>query len=105
MSDIVERLRTSWAVEAQIDLHNEAADEIERLRTEYPYSEVDLEMAIEGEVRDLRAEINRLRAEIERLQALIRRLILAAESGCIAWMPVVDEARAAIAPTPGRKTG
>jgi hypothetical protein len=43
--------------------------------------------------------------EIERLQELVRRLILAAEAGAIAWMPVVDEARAALEPTPGRKTG
>jgi hypothetical protein len=47
-----------------------------------------------------------MRAENERLRELVRRLILAAEAGAIAWMPVVDEARAALdEPTPGRKTG
>lgn len=34
MTDIVERLMKSWAVENQIDVVREAADEIKRLRSE-----------------------------------------------------------------------
>jgi hypothetical protein len=54
MSDLVERLRTSWAVEAQIDLHNEAADEIERLRARYDGALVEQHQQ-DGEIERLQA--------------------------------------------------
>jgi septal ring factor EnvC (AmiA/AmiB activator) len=48
----------------------------------------------------LKARAERAEAERYVLHEIIHRLIVAAELGGIAWMPVIDEARAAVAPSP-----
>jgi hypothetical protein len=72
MADIVERLRNAVGGPVYDELR-EAADEIERLKETYPYSELDMDMHVEAVTKDLKAEIERLRAALTEIKNLLGR--------------------------------
>ncbi len=68
MADIVERLRNAVGGPVYDELR-EAADEIERLKETYPYSELDMDMHVEAVTKDLKAEIEQLRAALKKVRS------------------------------------
>ena len=85
MGDIVERLRSNdgscdW--DETIALHEEAADEIERLRLELSATH-DMAATLEADVLRLRAERDALRADAERWRYLRARRWIEIAAGSV----------------------